>query len=363
MNIKEFFTGTQEEKDASVTIKKLQQKKKPRKRDLDKIQRFQKIARKRFMRLALSTLLSLGFVGGVLASNLEEEKKEAPVSKKVKTPRQPLPTLPTLSPYRNINELAPPAKLRSTYDSGFKRIMNGIPYETNDPDLERLSIIKKLRDGFTYWAELRGDTYFSLEDGNTGGAWLTIIPPNHPQMHAQKGLVQIDHNHDLNAVLIKPVNITQEWAGIILIHELSHLYDRMSGHEPLHGSRSEFLQGEVDAYSVEIDAINHFTKGRFDEALVQHLEGLKVDDPTKLVAEVKTSPQKWHPVFSDLDRVINKSSPLSQGEGALRRGLYIIALGFKFIDLQNLESSDAKQVKKAVVEKIMQSSGHSIPGE
>lgn len=354
MNIKEFFTGTEQEKKASEKVKKLKQKDRLRKSDQQKIQSLQKITRKHFIRLALSALLGLGVAGGIVAGQSDGEKKEAPapVSKREKPPRKPLPTVSLAHP-KNLNYATSPRQQRQTFDRGFKMIMEGVPQETDDPKLMRLNEIRKFRETVIAWAEVRGDQYISLETKPKVGAFLGLIPPNHPTANWHGPMVFVSDNPKINALNIMPKNITSEWAGIILTHELSHLYDRVYESYPTSPTRSEWLESEVKAYSLEIDAINHFSKGRFRQALLDQLKQYNIDSIDEFVFKIKPQKQIWNQIVAKLNSTITQNPPLSTDESGMRDALYSLALCFSIAEL----SEENYSAKMRAVETLIESEG------
>lgn len=345
MNFKEFFTGTQEEKDASKQAEKLRQKKKPRRRDLDKIQRFQKIARKRFVRLALSALLSLGVAGGILAGQSDGEKKEAPappVSKKAKTPRKPLPRI-------SENVFLSPKKIRSIYDHGFDMIMDQI----GDSEGSQLAKLKKFKNTQINWAEIKGDNaVYPLESGYAKKAWIAVYSLDHPDARIPTSILSVDNHPTMHILRIRPQPITPEWAGVTLVHEMSHLYDRAYGVEPIRPSRYEYLGGEVRAYEAEFEILNRFTDNNYSKVAARLVKDLNINGPEDLIPPGIA--ERWaNKALVEFDKIITPKYPLSIGEEALRTGLCQFALAFASIESRNLDPESEWQEKIRAVEVIM----------
>lgn len=355
MKFKEFFTGTREEKNASAAVKKLQRKAKLRKRDLENIQRFKKIACRRFIRLALSTLLSLGVAGGVLASQSDGGKKEAPapVSKKTRPSYEPLPTIPPPRPTNRRYPTVSPAQQRVNFDKGFEIIMGDIPHRTDDPNLKQLSEIRQFRDTMVMWVGLRGNAYYALENGHRGMAGLAVVPPGHDLAKGEPNMVELDPSPENNILKIQPQKITPEWAGILLVHELSHLQDRAYDLEPRQPTREEWLGGEVDAYMIEVKAIDHFTQGAFEKAVKEQIKrfNLTVDK----VFTMPHSHQKgeWGKIMASLNATITSKPSLGPGEEGARCTLFQLAICFEIIDSQNLDPKEAYAAKMDVEERSL----------
>jgi hypothetical protein len=71
-------------------------------------------------------------------------------------------------------------------------------------------------------------------------------------------------------VHVRTVSLTPLWAGLVLFHELSHVYDRDSGIEPRDSTPAQFWEGEARAYHVEMALVDAHTQGALEAALSRY---------------------------------------------------------------------------------------------
>lgn len=348
MKFQEFFFGTNGEQPSSEKIE-------------EQVENLAKISRRRFFRESgkVAGLLATGTLANALISCKEVDMNNDTNDKTA----EPDIDLPDLIEIGEERVLLSPKEVRSTYNNGFDLITKGV-----DPsDKGDLAEIIKFKQRLTAWAEIRGyGEIFAMENGFTGNAWLGAISPDSPMADSPGSMVSVDNNPSVNLLRIKPEKITPEWAGIILVHELSHLRDRLLGLEPVfQPTRDEWLGGEVSAYSVEIDAINHFSKGYFKEVLLDLLLQLNSKTVEDVMNLQNSHENVWNGIHYNLDQTIALIRPLSNAEAGVRHSLYEFALCFEVIDKQNLESSKNWRAKLSVIEKILTGDGvdYKIPKE
>lgn len=355
MSLGEFFTGTKK-KEAAAASSKLEKKAKLSKRDLAEIKRLRKINRTRLGKLGLIGLIGLGIAGdALLTDNNQADAQNLTISEPVvKTTESSLPvaSVPPRDPRLTVLPNFPisPEKIRSIYDRGFGLIMGSVPDQNDRFNAEKLREIEKFRRSLVDWVEIRGDGYYPLKSGFRKPAYMAVIPPNHYLLDENGPLLQMDSAHGNNVLKIRPYNIAPEWAGIGLIHELSHLRDRALQLEAEHPSRREWLEGELESYELEIDGMNHFTKGRFKNALLAQIEQFNLESTDDVGFN-----QDWDRILLNLDQATTGKPPLSMAEAGNRQALYMFALVFEIINSGDFENGEKRTLKIAAIEKIMKS--------
>lgn len=359
MRITEFFTGTEEEKKAKKMIDDFKENKRRYKKlgrrkqiGLDKARA---ISRRHFLRLALAGSASIIFSGsviGILASKLSEKEK----------PKIPEDRPPAKLGSEEKPEFLSEQEIRSLYDEGFELIMKDV---SSQPEKQNgtlyyyspLTLIKNFKNKFVSWAKIEDNRYTALEDGREGGGWLAVIPSNHRLMKDQETTLEIDNIPDINALKIKPIPITKEWAGIILTHELSHLFDYVYNVEQKGSRGDELFLGEVRAYGSEILAVDNFTKGRFKKALSDIVRTFKfksVDDAFSFVSNCFPGRKNEcsDRIMDQLDPIVTNVPPRSDGERNLRNGFYMIAICYQTIESLNISNDKKKRAYINTTRKI-----------
>jgi hypothetical protein len=222
----------------------------------------------------------------------------------------------------------PTSEFRALYENGYSAVMNAVPIDSTDRKYKRLLDLKKIKEKFVRWAGIGEKGYYALESGPSAGAWIAIIPPDHVLAQKQEFTLLIDAAPNMTVLRIKPDKITEIWAGIFLIHELSHLADRITKFESLNPTREEFLLGEGRAYELESQASNLVSRGAFEHRLDTTLAAWKFSTVKALVDKLMTLE---HADVVALDNVVTREEPKSEAEASLRLGFYSIALFSRFL--------------------------------
>jgi hypothetical protein len=163
----------------------------------------------------------------------------------------------------------------------------------------------------------------SLGGGRGDGGWLAVLPPGHPALAAMGGLIQLDAAATVHVVQIRPEAVQELWAGLFLVHHLSHLADRVLGASPANPDAEQVLVGEERAYGLQYIAANLVSRGRLRPALdslLNRWNPLSLDWLADRVA-------RWE--RADLDRLnssIPSGAPRSEAEWQLRADFFAVAL-------------------------------------
>jgi len=127
---------------------------------------------------------------------------------------------------------------------------------------------------------------------------------------------------------IQPAEVSEEWAGIFLLHELVHLFDRKNGIEPLHPDKQQYLAGEARAYEVELLAMNYASKEQYSKVMGEELARLGITSPEDIYEIYKSKQlEKLGATFMKLDQTIGSGKPKSEKEAGNRMGFHVMAMG------------------------------------
>ncbi len=215
-------------------------------------------------------------------------------------------------------------RVRDRYDQAFLALTQGLPQQTAGTPLERLGIIAEFRRDWVRWAKLDGASYTALESARAGSAWMVVVPPGHPALDAMASTLEVraESGGRLHILLIKPQMVSQTWAAIFLVHELSHLLDRVTGLEPSEPTREQFLLGELRAYETELVAADFVSQGRISAAirtLTDRWPSAALEEIPGLVNRLGEG--DWR----NLDSAMGAVPPESEAERGLRGGFYLVA--------------------------------------
>lgn len=133
-----------------------------------------------------------------------------------------------------------------------------------------------------------------------------------------------------NLMLVPPPTLFGgEVGGVLLLHEVMHAYDILSGREPMGLERvdPEFAAGEVRAHSMEVRLFDRLTEGRYSRALAQVLDQY----PTRTSLGWVNNDS---PLVDILDATIDPLFPAARSieESNSRRGRHFYALNMLLAD-------------------------------
>jgi hypothetical protein len=134
---------------------------------------------------------------------------------------------------------------------------------------------------------------------------------------------------DFYVVHIAEADYHPAWAMLFAIHELTHLYDRETGLEPLDPNRREFLDAEVRAYRYELQVAQLLSDEAFVPALDAVLDGWGNPSMAEVDKRANVLPDDDVQVLS---ATIDHAEARSPNEDGLRRGFFWIALVMRHAD-------------------------------
>ncbi|OLD53242.1 MAG: hypothetical protein AUI56_04645 [Actinobacteria bacterium 13_1_40CM_2_66_13] len=258
-----------------------------------------------------------------------------------------------------------PQEIRTLYNAGLDWVISKLPSRPNvdeDVGMKWLRDLATFRQHGLLWAVYgaEADTngnygILTLESGIYNGGLLVVAPPGHPL--AKGPTLQVLPRSDLNMLQILPFAMTREWAGIALIHELEHLENFATGQEPRPPSRSQYLDGEVRAFSAEIAAFQLVTGSRFIPTVVglYRLFSSAAGNPTEGLSQTQGG-HMMQALALEADALLGCPPPQSSAEAATRLGFYFVAGSLVTAGVQ-ASNPDIIEVRRKVIEVYYQPTG------
>lgn len=221
-------------------------------------------------------------------------------------------------------------ELRARYDKGFARVVASLPEDAESSPYGAVWLIARFKGQNVAWAGLRGNAYYAIESGPWPAGWLAVVPPGNFILSHMNSALDIDPSTTINVLRIKPDKVTELWAGLFLVHGLSHLADRVTGVEPPDATHQQYLMGELRAYNLVLLAASLVSGGVLDRHLDEVLgcwrpvsiEGLA----DRLQAMDSTD-------IAYLDSSVPAGSPESEAEATLRADFYRLTLALRYAEV------------------------------
>lgn len=222
-----------------------------------------------------------------------------------------------------------PARAQRELQRGASKVLAALDeaaFSLPDELAERVRAVRSGLDEILWTESVHGDIHRLTDDQEDSGIWVVLLP-DRELAHAGRGETFHTNNYgDGSAVRVhvRAVPLTPEWAGLGLLHELSHAHDFRSGIEPSSPSHDEYLAGEARAFRMEAVLLNALSGGRLATALRDRLdpETLTIPDLTRepgreLAATLETSTLGPR-----------RRPPASDNERGLREAAFLIAALF-----------------------------------
>lgn len=212
------------------------------------------------------------------------------------------------------------------------------------------------------WASLTMDGgMIAQEAGKIGDAWIFVVPPKHEMMQTQQSVHAMNYDNSGNNpyLSILPYKLTPKWAGLAIVHELSHLRDAVLKIEPGEGrTRDQYLEGEHRAYSVERALAFAYSDGKLQTAL-QSIVRTALENQDDAVPALKILVGERLPaICQSLDLALDPQEALSKQELSVRQGLYTMLIGFECArQVSNGNPARQKFLEKNFIEAIYNPTG------
>lgn len=239
--------------------------------------------------------------------------------------------------------------VRLDYDRGFDQVAALLPENSQDPGHATLGQVIKFRKWGAVWAELASDDLRTIEEGYWNASLIVVVPPGHEALDHMVATLQVDVLPEVILLAIKPERVSERWAGLFMIHELSHLMDRAVGTEPRNPTREQFLQGELRAYEIEVTAANLVSNSALGKQIDHWLEKWRPSTHEELLERARSMGAS---VMASLETSMGSTRPLSEAELSMRFGFYVMA----FLLRHAAARGDPPEALYAIMESLLPAS-------
>ncbi len=245
-------------------------------------------------------------------------------------------------------------EIRVRYDSGLDGIAAALTSEPESPQLKPLRALIRFRGENVAWAVIDDGHYRADENGSSNDGWLAVIPAGSCTARTMPATMLLDPNPSIAVVQIRQEDVSELWAGVFLVHELSHLFDRIRKIEPPNPSRAQYLLGELRAYSLEVMAADLLSGGAIRRRLDEMLDtwGCKsVDEVAEQSLRLEGADA------ANLESALSGGESLSDAEARLRHGFLAVAILLRYCEREHLEVGSVINALAALLE----GQSHSVP--
>lgn len=225
----------------------------------------------------------------------------------------------------------------AVYRQGWIATMNQLSESGTHPKRISPRLGKMLSDirPVMAWGHLQQDDIMSaLSNGSRNGIWVIVIDPGHPRLEQAGPTMRTIDENGITVIMVRPDLLTARWAGIFLVHEMSHALDQREAPDK-NGCALEF-----DAYRVEREALNRLTEGRFDRILDVEIGRQGYANAGDVLRQLsQPSQDAFAQVLDSIERALSEPAALSSAEREMRDGFYLMSLIDRVNEKANLDAA------------------------
>ncbi|MBD9480488.1 hypothetical protein [Pseudoxanthomonas sp. PXM02] len=186
------------------------------------------------------------------------------------------------------------------------------------------------------WGWLAADgSLFALYPGKRDGVWGFVIETGHPLLDVPSATLSSTDLDGINAIRIRPDRFTPRWAGVFMVHELSHAFDARNEVAGAAACKREF-----DAYVVERQYYDLANDNRLSRALDGMIATLGLRRPEDVPALFAADRDRLADALAELERTLAEPPEASDAEREMRDGFYYVSLVDRLGMLAGMQESE-----------------------
>lgn len=248
------------------------------------------------------------------------------------------------------DEFSTATNLMELYDSSFRSLFYRHVAKSGEA-FEQLALMYKLYTEYSIW--VRVDTegrMVSISKGKSN-LLLAAYEPRHPYLTAP-GPTLVTNGDQSIAIHFRPDRISKDFAGIFLVHELSHALDLLN-----HTRVDSPDINETKAYLHEKRAANIAYDKALDRGLDKVLAKVRPKDVTDLIRlqDSKEGRLRMQELLIGIEKEMVIAPPASEAEAEMRLGFYHVALEIRRQELQ-AGSKDSYSISAEKIGQLLRSS-------
>lgn len=249
---------------------------------------------------------------------------------------------------KNSTEVLSSKSIMDKYSKGMDQLLSNLGQNID----ARFDGIKKLWESLT-WSEIKGNgNIISLSSGTLGKGMLFVLSKEHSFLSKPGATLTTREISGFNGVLIRPYDVSEEWAGAMMIHELVHLSHMMSG-VTFSPDESEYL-----AYIQERKALDILTENKLSLEQDKLIEEMKLNSYIQVVWHFNNNRINFQEKLMEMDGRISKERPRSISELEMRLGFYAVSLSLGILEKSQFSKKSIMKVKGIkVVDQVLKEVG------
>jgi hypothetical protein len=218
-------------------------------------------------------------------------------------------------------------------------------------NIENISVIKKFIETEVAWAYISGDKLTRETKDISKTNLIAALPPQNID-HAKPQAYCVTMYDEYNMFIICPYGVSEEWAGLIGVHEMQHLLDLKDAVKTkFDPNRELIIDMELRAYTTQIAAAELISNNRFKKLIHEVADFYKINTMEEaLKLTTYENLQQSILICKELDCCITDALPLSRAEAHARRNFYGLAIAFDLAERLSISPEEADLRKKQYIE-------------
>ncbi len=233
----------------------------------------------------------------------------------------------------------------------YSKSLSSIGSKKNFSDNIKLSKLGELWKELT-WSKIKKDNnIISLSSGTIGRGMLFVLSKDHSYLSQDGPTLSARVISGFNGVLIRPYDISNEWAAVMLIHELVHL-DHLITKIDISPDKNEYL-----AYEMEKKALDIQTDKRLTIEQAKLIKDMKLNSYIQVIWQFKNNIVEFQKRIIQMDQEISAEAPKSISELEMRLGFYAVSLSLDILDKGDFPKGEKEKKSIEAIAQVLKTVG------
>jgi hypothetical protein len=248
------------------------------------------------------------------------------------------------------------AALISAHQRSLNSLLDRVPNRIAEKEHEYyvLSVLKSSVAPVIGWGHINAA---AVSDGVKEGCWIMMLDEHHPWLEQPSPTLTTRELDGTLTIVVRPDVISEEMAGVFLVHELLHAYIDL--YKPEIAPKHE----EYQAYLVEKRALELMTNVDLDDLLSRTALRFALQSSADLIALWSNDPKQLARVFNHIEGALALPEPMSLAERQMRDGLYAVMLATQLASDRGLSLDKAADDINALLEVVSLHRTDALPSE
>lgn len=211
---------------------------------------------------------------------------------------------------------------------------------------DHLEHLRKMWEGLVWTEVLKDDQILAMSTGKVDKGMIFVLSEDHPILHKPGPTLVTQKIAGYDGVLIRPYDVSSEWAAITMIHELVHLDHKLRGldYSP---DKEEYL-----AYNAEKKALNVLSEEKLNLEQEKLIKEMELNSYIQIIWNFKNNREHFQRKLMNLDEMVSSTKYKSMSELEMRLGFYAISITLDLLQRNNVNEEKSIRAVGQVLSEI-----------